>query len=741
MRHVAISALCVLFLACNKKEEQAGVQVLVNYTASFKKGCFVVQVLDAANQELDRHELTELENKESPLKFAVLRREGWPEKVQFIVTAREQKCDGAQVDNGTEELDLSGTGVQTQKTLTLVTPDADGDGFVPTANGGTDCNDGSNAARPDRTDEACDGLDNNCNGQLDEGLSPRTEFFVDGDKDGVGAGAPVLACAAPPTLVATGGDCDDTNPDRAPNKQEQCNEVDDDCDGATDEGFNKEWYGDGDSDTFGAQSKLRLSCADQVAGHVRVIGNNFDCDDGDAEVKPGAVEKCNNRDDNCVGGADETFLTGAQPKGGSCLNDTCGGIYVCDTSNDTQTACNAQPPTLYYPDVDDDEQGASDGVAQKVCANDPIPTDKVANALDCDDADNGTKSMGMEVCDAIDNNCNGQLDEGLTCGGVLGRLGRVYDSATGGDGHDWRTVAVHPTAGYPLWVAGLGGKLVRKAAAATAFENHSFGETPPTSTHCGDWDWYAAWVRPSDGHVFLGGEGGRVAEHTGTACINSEDAPGGGNVTSMVGFEVNGVTTLYLANTDARLSTWVPGSPPVQQRDAGGAYYAIHAVDPNLLLVAGTVGGGAGTQSIVEYANGVLGTDVAHTLGSTVSGGVNALWMGSSNLAYAVGDGGALWRWNGTQGWNLQPAAPGTAVSFSSVVTPPGLDVIYVVDKGSPGRLRRKTQFGWARAPVITPADQADPPNVDKPLYDIAMTSVGEFWMVGDDGRVYHYPQ
>ncbi|WP_164010898.1 putative metal-binding motif-containing protein [Pyxidicoccus trucidator] len=614
-------------------------------------------------------------------------------------------------------------------------------GTVPTgyATVKDDCDDSVASVYPG-SPELCDGLDNDCKDGIDNGL-PRSEFYRDGDGDGVGAGPTVLACTAPSGHVARQGDCDDGNANASPDKTEACNDVDDNCNSQTDEGFNKEWYGDEDGDTFGAQSKLRLSCADQIAGHVRVTGNNFDCDDGNAEVKPGAVEKCNNRDDNCVGGADETFLTGAQPKGGSCLTDTCGGIYVCDTSNDTQTACNAQPPTLYYPDVDDDEQGASDGVAQKVCAGDAIPTDKVANALDCDDADNGTKSMGTEVCDAIDNNCNGLLDDGLTTCGGFGRLGRVYNSATGGDGHDWRTVAVDPTDGYPVWIAGLGGKLARKATAAAAFESHSFGEVPANPTHCGDWDWYAAWVRPSDGHVFLAGEGGRVAEHTGTACINSEDAPGSGNVTGMVGFEVGGVTTLYLVSTDARLFTWVPGSPPVERRDTIGAYNAIHAVDPNLLLVAGKAGGGAGTQFIAEYANGAPSTEVAHTLSPTTAGGVNALWMGSSSLAYAAGDGSALWRWNGAQAWSRLPVPPGPATDFSSVVTPPGLDVVYVVDKGSPGKLRRRTTAGWARAPMITPIDSGDPSEVDVPLYDIAMTSVSDFWMVGDNGRVYHYPQ
>ena len=739
MRRVAISLLSVLFLACNKDEpSQAGVQVLVNYTASFKTGCFVVKSVDAANPavELDRNEIADLANKVPPLKIAVLRKQEWPETVRVVVTAHEQRCEnGARVDEASANVDLSGAGFQAGKTVTLVleTPDEDGDGFVPTARGGTDCNDESREARPNGPAETCDGLDNDCQGGIDNGLA-RTEFFFDEDGDGVGTGLPVQACAPPPRHAAIGGDCDDKNPARAPNKLEVCNDVNDDCDEDTDEGFNKDWYADEDGDTYGAQSKLLRSCAAQVPGHVRVTGNTFDCDDAKPDVNPGATEKCNERDDNCANGADETFLVGPQRKGSNCLNDICIGVFICDPANDTRTACNALPPTLYYPDVDQDTQGASDGAAQKICSGTPPPTGKVANATDCDDADPGTKQAATEVCDGLDNNCNGQLDEGLTCGG---RFLQVFDSALGGGGHDWRTVALDPTDGYPVWVAGMEGKLAVRTAANASFVSHSQGES--TSTSCGNWHWYAAWVRPSDGHVFLAGQGGQVAEHTKATCINQADAPGTDDATGIVGFESGGMTTLYLTNAGGKLFTWTPGSNPIEQHaNSGNSYRDIHAVDPNLLLVAGRTS--AGNQGVTSYLNGSW-TPVPHTLNNTVSGSVNALWVGATNLACAVGDGGAVWRWSGGTNWTLAPAVPGGGPNFTSVVIPPGTNVAYMVDKSPNGKLRRLTQYGWARAPRITPVGQTQPVDPQVPLYDLAMRSVSDFWMVGDDGSVYHYPQ
>jgi len=741
MRRVAISLLSVLFLACNKNEpSQAGVQVLVNYTASFKAGCFVVKSMDAANPavELDRNEIADLANKVPPLKIAVLRKQEWPETVRVVVTAHEQRCEnGARVDEDSADVDLSGAGFQAGKTvtLTLETPDADGDGFVPTANGGTDCNDESGEARPNGPAEICDGLDNDCQGGIDNGLA-RTEFFFDEDGDGVGMGPPVLACTTPPRHAVIGGDCDDKNPARAPNKPEVCNDFDDDCDEVTDEGFNKAWYADRDGDTYGAQSMPLMSCAALVPGHVRVTGSTFDCDDDKPDVNPGATEKCNDRDDNCVGGADETFLVGAQPKGSNCLNDVCVGVFICDPANDTRTVCNALPPTLYYPDVDQDTQGASDGAVQKVCSGTPAPPGKVTNATDCDDADPGTKQAATEVCDGLDNNCNGQLDEGLTCGG---RFLQVGDTALGINSHDWRTVALDPTDGYPVWVAGLNGKLAVRKMPTETFVSHSHGEV---STSCGNSHWYAAWVRPLDGHVFLAGQGGQVAEHTGANCINQSVAAGAADTTGIVGFVSGGETTLYLTSEGGKLFTWVPGTTPVERNsNSGNSYRDIHAVDPGLLLVAGRTVVGAGNQIVTSYVNGNW-TPVPHTLSNPFNGSVNALWMGSANLACAVGDGGAVWRWSGGTSWTLAPAVPGGgSPNFSSVVIPPSTNVAYMVDKSANGKLRRLTQYGWARAPRVLSASTSMPIDPDVPLYDLAMRSVGDFWMVGDDGRVYHYPQ
>ncbi|GDX81695.1 hypothetical protein LBMAG42_35060 [Deltaproteobacteria bacterium] len=112
---------------------------------------------------------------------------------------------------------------------TGIVGDEDGDGYRP-ADG--DCNDGDPAVNPDAV-EVCNGLDDNCDGEVDEDVVGL--WYADGDGDGAGdASASVSACEAPAGYVATAGDCDDTDPALGAPSTEVCNGVDDDCDGVVD---------------------------------------------------------------------------------------------------------------------------------------------------------------------------------------------------------------------------------------------------------------------------------------------------------------------------------------------------------------------------------------------------------------------------------------------------------------------------------------------------------------------------
>ena len=109
------------------------------------------------------------------------------------------------------------------------------DGSIPAgyvANS-SDCNDTSAAIHPGAI-ELCNGIDDNCDGLIDEGLS-RTVYR---DADGDGFGDPNVTqfiCSSPPGWVLHAGDCNDANPAIHPGALEVCNGLDDNCDGQIDE--------------------------------------------------------------------------------------------------------------------------------------------------------------------------------------------------------------------------------------------------------------------------------------------------------------------------------------------------------------------------------------------------------------------------------------------------------------------------------------------------------------------------
>lgn len=174
--------------------------------------------------------------------------------------------------------------------------DLDADGFaIP-----EDCDDSNESIHP-LASEICDGLDNDCNGQTDEGTPGILTWFQDLDRDSFGTDDKVvLACEGPQGFVLTDGDCDDLDRNTFPGAPERCDERDNDCDDQIDEGLGEPQikFRDADGDGYGVESLSVLVCGEEE-GWVSPIG---DCNDEVAEVNPGAEEICNNgRDDNCDG--------------------------------------------------------------------------------------------------------------------------------------------------------------------------------------------------------------------------------------------------------------------------------------------------------------------------------------------------------------------------------------------------------------------------------------------------------
>jgi hypothetical protein len=179
--------------------------------------------------------------------------------------------------------------------------DSDRDGFDGVEFGGDDCDDSDAQIHPDAIEE-CDGIDNNCDGEIDEGRT-RT-FYTDGDGDGFGNTDLALdACELPEGYAETAGDCDDADPAINPGATEICDGIDQDCDSVPDDGIQILLYTDSDGDGYGDDETERLGCGDEEGPGVAT--EDGDCDDDNTEIHPGATEVCDEVDNNCDDQVDE----------------------------------------------------------------------------------------------------------------------------------------------------------------------------------------------------------------------------------------------------------------------------------------------------------------------------------------------------------------------------------------------------------------------------------------------------
>jgi len=161
--------------------------------------------------------------------------------------------------------------------------DFDEDGYTV---GDGDCDDSDPEIQPDAI-EVCDGVDNDCDGVVDDGVL--TTYYVDADVDGFGSLAMTMdACEAPSGYVLDSSDCDDSLAMVHPGADEYCDNLDNDCDGSIDEGAVDAslWYVDIDGDGYGNVNTTLLSCAMPVG----YVVDNTDCDDAVGSTFPGAAE-------------------------------------------------------------------------------------------------------------------------------------------------------------------------------------------------------------------------------------------------------------------------------------------------------------------------------------------------------------------------------------------------------------------------------------------------------------------
>jgi MYXO-CTERM domain-containing protein len=354
---------------------------------------------------------------------------------------------GIQVNPGLDEIPYDGF----DNDCDPATPDddLDGDGFGHN----DDCNDvpGSGFSVNPSSSEGlfADGIDNDCNGFVDDGTSA-----FDDDGDG---------------WTEDGGDCDDTDPEVHPGAVERANQRDDDCDNVNDDGT--DLYDD-DGDGF---TEAEGDCNDAVgavnpgATEIMDDGVDNDCDgavdagsydpDGDGytegggdcnpengNVFPEAPELADGLDNDCDGTIDEgTFAydddgDGYTEQTGDCndvpgagelvnpgqrevangIDDNCDGTIDEGSDNadddsdgyaENQGDCDDTNPQR-YPGADEIDNGIDDDCDGAVDedASDLDGDGFTVAAGDCDDSNGWANPEETEVCDGIDNDCDGATD-------------------------------------------------------------------------------------------------------------------------------------------------------------------------------------------------------------------------------------------------------------------------------------------------------------------------------------------
>ncbi|MBU1509946.1 putative metal-binding motif-containing protein, partial [Myxococcota bacterium] len=393
--------------------------------------------------------------------------------------AAEVTCDG--LDNDCDTVVDEGFTLGAQCGTTDVGPCEYGT-TVCTADGlGTEC-----AGNVEPAPETCDGLDNDCDTVIDNGVT--TDFYpdLDGDTYGDASAAPVAACAAPADHVADHSDCNDGDSAINPGAPEHCDGIDNNCDTAVDEGFTlgaqcgttdvgpceygttvctadglgtecagnvepgfetcdgldndcdtvidngvtTDYYPDTDGDTYGDASAAPVAACAAPADHV---ADHSDCNDGNNAVHPGAAERCNGLDDNCDTIVDDGFSLGTQcgttdvgpceygstvctadGLGTECAGNVEPGFETCDgLDNDCDTVIDNGVTTDYYPDTDGDTYGDASAAPVAACA---APADHVTDHSDCNDGNNAVHPGAAERCNGLDDNCDTLVDDGFSLG-------------------------------------------------------------------------------------------------------------------------------------------------------------------------------------------------------------------------------------------------------------------------------------------------------------------------------------
>ncbi len=361
--------------------------------------------------------------------------------------------------------------------------------------------------------------------------------------------------------------------------------------------------------------------------------------------------------------------------------------------------------------ADDDGDGVGRNGSQAMLCG----PGRVSSGGDCDDVDPATFPGSLEVCNRVDDDCNGAVDE-AACAILNPNWIRRLDGRPGNV--DWATASVFGPG--QVWIAGQDAVWLR--ADGGTFE--------PASASCPA-NLRASWAAPGGDGFFAGGGAGlgRLTTHPLGA--------GGCNVTRMLTDEVAGLfgeqsqvdggLLIGGALRNTRTFAWTPPGQPIElpsnlpattrfedaHRVGADAFFAVGSdSQTNAMKVFQFV---ASTRQWREEPLSRLGLP---------SGSLRGVWVRSATSVFAVGDQGVVIE-KTPPGWRRVPGLDGGSMTsvraFSSAR-------IYATD--AEGRVRKFDGRLWR---LLFAADAG--------LTDLAGTSEGDLWAVGRRGLVLHWPE
>lgn len=272
----------------------------------------------------------------------------------------------------------------------------------------------------------------------DPGVYLGYPFYVDADHDGYGAGNTVLVCTpsaavAPSGYSLNGTDCDDNNPEVY---------------------ISGTLYVDADGDQYSSGSVIM--CYGLVPPGYSTVSLGVDCNDSNASVNPSKEEICNGIDDDCDGLTDTddpsfeptsqtTFYADNDHDGfGNPAASTIACVapvgYVSDATDCDDSNSLIHSQFSFYPDSDQDGYGA--GSLQLVCAVDANtpPTGYASVAGDCNNNNAAINPGVQEICNGIDDDCDGLIDNDDPS--ILPSSQTTYYADADGDGYGNQFVSI-----------------------------------------------------------------------------------------------------------------------------------------------------------------------------------------------------------------------------------------------------------------------------------------------------------